>query len=401
MAVAHSYSCVFFFGVVTAAFLSVLLSQNSHSEHYFSRTAAWRYRYRYRHGVDGEQATPNGNKRQGGATTATKIVEIMEGNQYKYQHEHEATDPNRSGPKSQSSSETRVIEFSCPEMPPEKSLNDKSDKMEIYEKDNRPKQNLTLEELRDTRLYGWFVAPTRLKELIKPWKVEVFVENLRSGDSIYESACGNGMNLLMTTEILKEHNIHPIHVYGNDYVQSSVSIANRDDIWTETAHKGLFCTGDSSKLDFVPSSSFDLVFTGYIDPILDVLNLLPPTSSSSEKGRLSVYNCHSNITLAKLEQSKQEDWYASWVSEMVRIVKPGKVVAIESNAEPVCQAKMWGGVARDWWKKAVIKYGWDVDPDSIVIRDMPTTGTTTTRNRKSRIRYHVMMRRNKASIGSR
>ena len=99
------------------------------------------------------------------------------------------------------------------------------------------------------------------------WIEEAFVPNLKSGDSIYESACGNGLNLLVTTEVLLENNITNITIYGNDYLESSIALANI--IWeseeaSTVARKGTLCSGDSTNVSFVPSSSFDLVYTGYL-----------------------------------------------------------------------------------------------------------------------------------------
>ena len=44
----------------------------------------------------------------------------------------------------------------------------------------------------------------------------------------------------------------------------------------------------------------------------------------------------------------------------------------------------YGGVAREWWKPAIARYGWDVDPLSIEMEK-----DTIFRNR-----YHVFMRKN-------
>ena len=88
--------------------------------------------------------------------------------------------------------------------------------------------------------------------------------------------------------------------------------------------------------------------------------------------------------LKELAQRAEEDWYASWVSELVRIAKPGAVVAVEEVSEPICkQARDWGGVAKEWWIDAIEIYGWDVDPDSVVVETVPS-------NNK---RYNIAMRR--------
>uniref|UniRef100_A0A7S0KZY1 Methyltransferase domain-containing protein n=1 Tax=Asterionellopsis glacialis TaxID=33640 RepID=A0A7S0KZY1_9STRA len=230
------------------------------------------------------------------------------------------------------------------------------------------------------------------------WKEVAFVPHIQSGDSIYESACGIGINLLATLEILATHDIHDLTIYGNDYVQENVNLGNY--VWsTEDAkllgHKGLFCRGDSSNLDFVPSNSFDLVFTGYIDPLQDPLNLIDDESLEEDDDAPCHYQskefCNSDDPVyqyvMKQEQLAEEDWFASWVTEMVRIAKPGKVISVESIAEPICKNQHdWGGVDKEWWPKAVDKYKWDVDPSSIVIRQVQYPAF--------RLRYNVMMKKN-------
>jgi len=291
-----------------------------------------------------------------------------------------------------------IPSYSCPATLT-KALNDNtSDNFDWYTEGIAGKDPKTLEDIHEMIVDGWGIPVETIKEKLTQWKTKVFRKNLKSGDVIYESACGSGLNLLLTTQILKDLGIHNLTVYGNDYVPSSVSMANK--IWdlpevSEIAQKGMFCTGDSSNLDFVPSSSFDLVFTGYIDPMQDPLNLLPTTSSTDEKRENSLSNCRSDNPdvqkLAALEQSKQEDWYASWINELIRIAKPGKLIVAENNAEPLCQMEGdWGGVGKEWWKDAISKYGWDVDPESIFMRRMPRGDGWNVK------RYHVMMRKNDA-----
>jgi len=91
--------------------------------------------------------------------------------------------------------------------------------------------------------------------------------------------------------------------------------------------------------------------------------------------------------LVDLDQRAQEDWYAKWVSELVRIVKPGRPVLIENVGFPFCvDFEDYGGVSKEWWKLAVSKYEWDIDVDSILIKD------------NSDGRYDVSMRRNTRAI---
>ena len=119
--------------------------------------------------------------------------------------------------------------------------------------------------------------------------------------------------------------------------------------------------------------------------------------------------------LAAKEQAAREAWHASWVRELVRIVKPGKVVVIgECTMTPsrgrvspesypllsslasedvgfplFCEGTAeWGGVKTEWWPRAVDKYGWDVDPQSIHIVVGAWYGN----------RYNVVMRRNPVPV---
>uniref|UniRef100_A0A7S0KZY3 Methyltransferase domain-containing protein n=1 Tax=Asterionellopsis glacialis TaxID=33640 RepID=A0A7S0KZY3_9STRA len=267
-----------------------------------------------------------------------------------------------------------------------------------YAKSSKTDVNKTLDDFRSMYQKAWSMYYPAIKEMLLPWKEVAFVPHIQSGDSIYESACGIGINLLATLEILATHDIHDLTIYGNDYVQENVNLGNY--VWsTEDAkllgHKGLFCRGDSSNLDFVPSNSFDLVFTGYIDPLQDPLNLIDDESLEEDDDAPCHYQskefCNSDDPVyqyvMKQEQLAEEDWFASWVTEMVRIAKPGKVISVESIAEPICKNQHdWGGVDKEWWPKAVDKYKWDVDPSSIVIRQVQYPAF--------RLRYNVMMKKN-------
>ena len=50
-----------------------------------------------------------------------------------------------------------------------------------------------------------------------------------------------------------------------------------------------------------------------------------------------------DVTLRDLAQRRQEDFYAAWVSEMIRIAKPGKPVVVEHVSQPKCDDREdWG-----------------------------------------------------------
>jgi hypothetical protein len=118
---------------------------------------------------------------------------------------------------------------------------------------------------------NWGYTYNELKEAIRPFKSKyypTYLANDKKSLSIYESACGVGLNLFMTLEILEEAGIHDVTVYGNEYLDISTKRANAlfDSHATPgNSHKGIICHGDSTKLEkFVPADSMDLVFTGYI-----------------------------------------------------------------------------------------------------------------------------------------
>jgi hypothetical protein len=291
-----------------------------------------------------------------------------------------------------------AIEFECPSsatMMVGKSQNDNPDAFRYYLDDVRNNSGKNLQAQRDSVYDSWFITQEDMTRILKPWKTEIFVPNVQSGDSIYESACGTGINLLLTSQLLSEHGISNLKVYGNDYLDASVDAANR--IWdgpeiaslTNHARKIAICQGDSANLTAIPSNSFDLVYTGYLDVLSDPLHLAPKGSTRPEQILYHVSKCDDMEHRTK-EQHMQEAWFAAWVGEMIRLVKPGKVVAIESTAQSQCTQKLdQGGVDRTWWNRAIEEYQWDVDPNSLLLRDADFSSSFANVDR-----YHVMMRKN-------
>lgn len=298
--------------------------------------------------------------------------------------------------------------YLCPTTEIKQSLNDKTDFFEWYHEDNEkhslPESNNIVSNISSFLTMpfdGWGYNFLELKKLRKRWKVEAFGRNLKSNDKIYESACGEGLNLLMTSIILEEKlGIENLTLYGNDYIEQSVNIANQFlDLVTEnkstiietSAKKGFICNGDSAHLNNVPSDFFDLVYTGYIDPIVDPLDIDEDINSTDSKLDNALARCNSSDPLvqkvAVREQAVQEEWFASWISEMIRIAAPGKVIIIEETALPLCiTTDDWGGVSRSWWEKAIHKYRWDVTKD-ILMQDSSVFD----------LRYHVMLKKNDAA----
>ena len=108
---------------------------------------------------------------------------------------------------------------------------------------------------------------------------------------------------------------------------------------------------------------------GYIDPIQDPLDLQFELGREV-KWRDLCRDIRTPTRHGKLNQAAVEEWYAHWVSELIRITKPGKPIVIEQVSLPTCVERGdWGGVAKRWWRQSVRNYQWDVDKDSIIIKD--------------------------------
>jgi hypothetical protein len=156
---------------------------------------------------------------------------------------------------------------------------------------------------------------------------------LKDGDSIYESACGIGLNLYLTLEILHEVNgIKSLKVYGSEIVEASAAYANFlfDEAPPFHSKKGTICVGDSTNLSFVPSGFFDMAYTGYLSPLMDVLDL-GKDMAGSRQYLWDLYQTRDSDwkarKLLEIAQQKQNDWHALWVSELVRIAKVSSSVA--------------------------------------------------------------------------
>ena len=58
-----------------------------------------------------------------------------------------------------------------------------------------------------------------------------------------------------------------------------------------------------------------------------------------------------DATLREIAQRRQEDFYASWVGEMIRVAKPGLPVIIEHVSQPKCDDRDdWGELGVVWRK---------------------------------------------------
>uniref|UniRef100_A0A7S4AL83 Methyltransferase domain-containing protein n=1 Tax=Pseudo-nitzschia australis TaxID=44445 RepID=A0A7S4AL83_9STRA len=260
----------------------------------------------------------------------------------------------------------------------------------------------------------WDDTYTNVKTGLAPFKSKYYTKYIKNGMHIYESAMGTGLNLFMTLDLLREQKppISGVTVYGNDLVKESidqaVGVILADGVIPAGNHQGVLCTGNSLDLGHVPSSAFDLVYTGYITPVMDALHIVPAKDKDADDDDDSVWNRYQDICTAvennKSKDDDDKDWmaeylwermileqqrerYGKWVGEMARIAKPGVPVIVESVSVSYCEfTEDWGGVPKSFWKKAAREntYNWDVDPKSIEMMD-------DTLNEK---RYHVFMLKN-------
>jgi hypothetical protein len=297
--------------------------------------------------------------------------------------------------------------FSCPLLEIQDTTNESGESFEdIYGKVSRnitTDKNEFLKTFRTEVYDGWGKPYNEVKEGMTPFKTKFFGPYLRAGMTMYESACGIGLNLFMTLEILQEAQNNDtengfgtgITVYGNEYVKESVERTDLilgEGVIPAGNRRGVICTGDSTNLSHVPPNTFDLVYTGYITPIQDPLNIDPIDD-------LVKYNeiCESLKNETKEDWmgqeiysflvKRQQDWYGKWVGEMARIAKPGAPVIVEQVSLSYCTNQNdWGGVDKNFWFEAAAdnSYNWNVDPNSIqMMRDTLHLN-----------RYHVFMLKN-------
>ena len=294
--------------------------------------------------------------------------------------------------------------------------------------------HLSYDEQRD-RHYNFTV-----KEVV-PHVVRTYINNGNDNKSskeegedaekihIYESACGVGRNLVITLDIIHEVLHHQngnndnteiisptIVVHGNDYAIDSANAARLifDTLQPYGSQVGTICGGvDSTNLSHIPSNSYDVVLTGYIAPIHNPLNLgINDKWMNKFKYRQAQYvhlcnvaeNQHGKYSNEQVEEARanvqtmntiQEEWFAKWIKEMVRIAKPGGPIFVEEVPFAKCNATNDnGGVNYDFWYKSTSWNNGDddkerqqIDPTSI--RFMPIIekdGSPITR-------YNVAMRK--------
>jgi SAM-dependent methyltransferase len=262
------------------------------------------------------------------------------------------------------------------------------------------------DHFRDLEYMNWNRTYNEVKQGMKQWKMSRFQPNLKTGDSIFESGCGIGLSLLLTAELLQEENVRDLHLYGTDFGVSAAATANLllDAVLLEASNigggkRGAVCAADSTMLSFIPDGSFDFVFSSRIsaqpDPWEDVFDddhhapadvVARRREICSKKGTKGEWK---SAALYEAAQEREMAWYGKWVSEMVRIAKPGVPVVIEQVSDPFCDAQVmdeWGGgVSRTFWHDAITHYNWDVDPESLDIESDSLFPDSR--------RYHVFMRK--------
>ena len=92
------------------------------------------------------------------------------------------------------------------------------------------------------------------------------------------------------------------------------------------------------------------------------------------------------MPLKKAAQEAQEQWATKWVTDMMRVARPGGLIVIENLSVPYCEsADDVGGISQDWWSTIVQdnQEAWQVDPASLQLK---IDGLRSWR-------YHVAMRR--------
>lgn len=287
----------------------------------------------------------------------------------------------------QSNSKSLIV---CPkksELKPPKT----ADYLEYYE--NLNKEYTDVSKFRDWVYVDGIDNGYQNRKLhLSNWKIAQFANVLKSGDSIYESASGLGTNLALTLELLSElKGINNLKVYGNDMIESSV--ARSKELFTVNniagSSIGEICVADSTHLFHVPSNTFHLAYSGYVDPLDNPLGFESSNYETKYDELCELASQESSwevLELARLAQEIQDEWFSLWVSELIRITKPGGTIVVEDVAHEYCKDRAdWGGVSKLWWLEASAKYDWGVFPNGIHIEDSAEAANNT--------RYHVVMKK--------
>ena len=171
-----------------------------------------------------------------------------------------------------------------------------------------------LDVYQDVKYDDWGRSYREVRRSMMNWK-ELVLGNLESNALIYESACGIGMNLFMTLDVAEGLGLSNLTIFGAR------------------------CRSNSISLDYIPPDTFDLVFTGYITPLSNPLEL--EYDESVEFGPYGLYigfcaDKHNNsaVLLKRKAQQRQDKWFSRCVGQMARIAKPGAPIVIEQVSPP-------------------------------------------------------------------
>jgi hypothetical protein len=267
-------------------------------------------------------------------------------------------------------------------------------------RDQRAHLQSFLQSYRNTTYDAWGLTYEQVLEGMRNWKEQFVVPHVTSGDALFESACGIGLNLVLTAEVLHRHGVDHLQLFGNEVLKESADLANLvlPALMPQfgSSPTSTVCPGDSTNLSHVPTSSMDLVFCGYMSELYDPLGFYDNSTymDEDEARRRHKSLCRApdgdwrSQALLKRAMGRLDSWHGAWVGEMVRIARPGKAVVVEQVRDGRCRGHLssFTGISREWWPKAIEKFGWDVDVQSLRFQD-----DTLFHNR-----YHVFMRKNGA-----
>mmetsp|Transcript_14687 Transcript_14687/g.21721 ORF Transcript_14687/g.21721 Transcript_14687/m.21721 type:complete len:346 (-) Transcript_14687:446-1483(-) len=178
---------------------------------------------------------------------------------------------------------------------------------------------------------------------------------IRPGDRVFDSAVGSGWLIRGLVELNEQQQQdddgidenedwdNSVEWFGNDILPDALNLARRD------ISNGQFVLADSANLTWAPANTFDSAICGYIEPSPDAL------------------------VAAGYEPTAVQEWFGNWVAQMARLVRPGGHVCIGAVQTPLALGPTHREQLRkEWWKKAARGdvYGWDVNPESVVIRPL-------------------------------
>ena len=328
--------------------------------------------------------------------------------------------------------------------------------MDVRWHDNRNDNNLTY---------------STLKEQLTPWRTSKYIPSLKkTGANIFEWNCGLGLNLFMTYEIIHQSkdDIRDVHLYGSTTSSSSSKSSsntnsNDDSMMTAVAanlvldtllqkeanfvgggKRGMICpTGKNNNnnnrhpwmdASFIPDNSFDLVYASDVPSVRDIWDTDTNLVTNDEYVQRQIELCRTKDTdwkssiLYQKSQEQQEELYGQYVSEMIRITKPGNVIAMEHVPIPFCDVVIGSsssnsnkndellnylnsgavggggtGIAPSFWyrNQTFERYHWDdIDRSSIEIEmDVSSVlwwhdnGNDNLNNNGNYTHYHVVMKK--------